>query len=195
MNRILGVLGIVAIAALALVFAAMNSGQRVTLRLGFATLYGVPLTVVAFGSIIAGMVVMLVAGVRSDLKVRQILRSRLVEEDREERARFVDGDQQDLFEAEGSLDAAPGPPPAASLLATRPDAALPPALADSERSPTDSSPPPLPGSPAPTEAIDRAGGASGDPALGGGSRDEASPSVGESNRWDDTSRSSERERD
>jgi hypothetical protein len=42
---------------------------------------------------------MLVAGVRSDLKVRSILRARLAEEAREEQARFVDRAQQDLFQA------------------------------------------------------------------------------------------------
>ena len=75
-----------------------------TLRLGVITFYSVPLTVVAFTSVIAGMMVMLVAGVRSDLKVRRILRARLAEEDREERARFIDQDQQDLFEREKDTD-------------------------------------------------------------------------------------------
>jgi uncharacterized integral membrane protein len=83
--------------ALAMGFASLNSGQRVTLRLGFVTFYGVPLTVVAFASLLVGMVVMLVAGVRSDLKVRRILRARLEAEDLEERNRFIDRDQQDLF--------------------------------------------------------------------------------------------------
>ena len=83
--------------ALALAFASLNSGQRITLRLGFVTLYGVPLTVVAFASLLLGMFVMLVAGIHADLKVRRILRARLQEEDREERARFVDRDQQELF--------------------------------------------------------------------------------------------------
>jgi uncharacterized integral membrane protein len=78
-------------------FASLNSGQRVTLRLGFVTLYGVPLTVIAFASLLLGMFVMLVAGIRSDLKVRGILRARLEAEDLEERNRFVDRDQQDLF--------------------------------------------------------------------------------------------------
>lgn len=98
MSRLLGAVAVVALVVLALGFAALNSGQRVTLRLGLVTLYGVPLTVVAFVGVIAGMVVMLVAGVRSDLKVRSILRARLIEEDLEERARFVDHDQQDLFQ-------------------------------------------------------------------------------------------------
>ena len=43
-----------------------------------------------------GMVVMLVAGVRSDLRVRALLRQRLEDEDREERA-LIDRTQQDLF--------------------------------------------------------------------------------------------------
>ena len=102
MTRLLGGLGIAALLAFSLVFASLNSGQRVTLRLGIGTVYGVPLTVVAFGSVIVGMVVMLVAGVRSDLKVRRILRARLAEEDREERERFVDQAQQDLFVEGGS---------------------------------------------------------------------------------------------
>ena len=94
----------IGVVALSLGFASVNSGQRVTLRLGVITFYGVPLTVVAFSSVIVGMMVMLVAGVRSDLKVRSILRARLAEEDREERALFVDHDQKDLFEAEKEID-------------------------------------------------------------------------------------------
>lgn len=97
MSKVLGGAGVIAALALGMGFASLNSGQRVTLRLGLITLYGVPLTVVAFGSVIAGMVVMLVAGVRSDLKVRSILRARLEAEDIEERGRFIDRDQQDLF--------------------------------------------------------------------------------------------------
>ena len=85
-------------------FASLNSSHRVTLRLGFVTLPGVPLTVVVFGAVILGMLVMLGAGVQSDLKVRRILRARLVEEDREERERAVDQSQQDLFpESDGAV--------------------------------------------------------------------------------------------
>ena len=97
MSRFLSGLGVVALIALSLGFAFLNSSQRVTLRLGVATLYGVPLTAVAFASVIAGMIVMLIAGVRSDLKVRSVLRARLAAEDREERERFADTTQQDLF--------------------------------------------------------------------------------------------------
>jgi uncharacterized integral membrane protein len=97
-SRLVSALGVLVILFLSMGFASLNSGQRVTLRLGFATFYGVPLTVVAFGSVIAGMLIMLVAGIRSDLKVRSILRARLLDEAREERERFVDRSQQDLFE-------------------------------------------------------------------------------------------------
>lgn len=100
MNRLLGGFGVVVLLGLSLAFASANSGQRLTLRLGLLTLHGVPLTVVAFGGVIMGMVVMLVAGVRSDLKVRRILRARLAAEDREERDRFIDRDQRDMFNGE-----------------------------------------------------------------------------------------------
>ncbi len=81
------------------VFAALNGQQRVTVDLGFFVLYRVPVTVVAFASLFTGMVVMLVTGVHTDLKVRAILRQRLEEEDREERA-LIDRAQRDLFLAD-----------------------------------------------------------------------------------------------
>lgn len=98
MTRLLAIAGSAAGLVLVMGFASLNSGQRVTLRLGFVTLYGVPLTVIAFASLLLGMLVMLVAGIRSDLKVRGILRARLEAEDLEERSRFVDRAQQDLFQ-------------------------------------------------------------------------------------------------
>jgi len=96
-SRILAAAAMLLALAAALEFASLNSGQRVTLRLGFVSLYGVPLTVVTFASLLIGMLIMLLAGIRTDLKVRRILRARLQAEDREERSRFVDNDQQDLF--------------------------------------------------------------------------------------------------
>lgn len=116
MSRLPGVIGVLLVLVLSMGFAALNGGQRVTLRLGVITLYAVPLTLVAFASLILGMLVMLFAGVRSDLRVRRILRDRLAREDEEERARmFVDRDQQDLFEEvppqpKGGADAAGAPP-------------------------------------------------------------------------------------
>lgn len=97
MSRLAAAGGALAVVVLSMAFASLNSNQRVTLRLGVATYYGVPLTVIAFGGVIAGMLIMLVAGIRSDLKVRRILRARLEDEDREERSRFIDHSQQDLF--------------------------------------------------------------------------------------------------
>lgn len=99
MKRFASWLGIVAVLMASMAFAGMNGGQRVTLRLGVATLYRVPLPVVALAALILGMLVMLAAGINSDLRVRRILRERLAEEDREERARlFVDRTQTNLFE-------------------------------------------------------------------------------------------------
>ncbi len=101
MSRFASAAGVLAVLGLSMAFAVLNGGQRVTLRLGLTTFYRVPLTAIAFGALIMGMLVMLFAGVHSDLKVRRILRERLAEEDREERARIlVDRSQRDLFEGE-----------------------------------------------------------------------------------------------
>ena len=102
MSRLASAAGVLVVLALSMAFAASNPGQRVTLRFGVVTLYRVPVTAVAFGALILGMIVMLVAGIHSDLKVRRILRERLAEEDREEKARTVDRSQRDLFEGERS---------------------------------------------------------------------------------------------
>ncbi len=99
MSRVVTALGVLAVVIASMAFAALNSTQYVTLHLGFATFYRVSLTTVAFAGLIGGMLIMLVAGIRSDLKVRRILRARLREEDEEERARFVDHTQRDLFES------------------------------------------------------------------------------------------------
>lgn len=99
MTRFAGAAGVLVVLVLSMAFAALNGGQRVTLRLGIATFYRVPLTGIAFGALILGMLVMLVAGIHSDLKVRRILRERLAEEDRQEWAR-IDHSQRDLFEGD-----------------------------------------------------------------------------------------------
>jgi len=96
MSRIAGAAGVILLLVLAMVFAALNGGHRVTLDLGWITLYRVPVTFVAFGGLFLGMLVMLIAGVHTDLRVRNILRERLAEEDREEKGR-VDTTQHDLF--------------------------------------------------------------------------------------------------
>ena len=100
MKRLPTVIGALAVVILSMGFASLNGTQRVTLRLGLVTFYGVPLTVVAFGGLLTGMVIMLVAGIHSDLKVRRILRDRLAEEGRMDMGRFVDQAQQELFEGE-----------------------------------------------------------------------------------------------
>ena len=96
MIRLVGPLGVLAVLVVAIFFATWNGDQRVTLNLGVIVLYNVPLTLVGFTGLSLGMVVMLVAGIRSDFKVRAVLRQRLEDEDREERA-LIDRNQQDLF--------------------------------------------------------------------------------------------------
>lgn len=103
MSKLLGAAGVAAILLLAMTFAALNGDQRVTLDLGWVTLYRVPVTFVAFGGLFFGMLVMLLAGLHSDLRVRRILRNRLAEEDREEKGR-VDVNQRDLFTSDDEQD-------------------------------------------------------------------------------------------
>lgn len=97
MTRLLGPFAVLLVLILSAAFASANAAERVTVDLGLFMLYRVPVTAVAFGGLFTGMLVMLVAGINSDLKVRGILRRRFEEEDLEERAR-IDRDQQDLFQ-------------------------------------------------------------------------------------------------
>jgi len=94
--RMAGPFGVFIVLLISIVFAALNGSERVTVDLWAFVLYRVPVTVVAFGGLFTGMIVMLVTGVQSDLKVRSILRHRLEAEDREERA-LIDRTQHELF--------------------------------------------------------------------------------------------------
>ncbi len=96
MSRITGAAVVLVVLVVVMLFARANGGEQVTLDLGFRTFSGVPLTYVAFGSLFVGMLVMLLAGIHADLKVRRFLRERLADEDRQER-QLVDRTQQDLF--------------------------------------------------------------------------------------------------
>jgi uncharacterized integral membrane protein len=96
LNRLPGIVAAVLVVVAAAWFAALNGAERVTLRLGITTLYYVPLSLVAFGSLLVGMVIMFVVGVRSDLRVRRILRERFMDEEAGEPGRR-DRNQVDLF--------------------------------------------------------------------------------------------------
>ena len=64
----------VAVAMVATVFAVFNGGERVTVRLGIATLQSVPLSAVVLVSVVVGMLVVFVAGLRADLRMRRMVR-------------------------------------------------------------------------------------------------------------------------
>jgi len=96
-SKIVRALGIIFVVGLAVWLESLNASETVTLKLGLLTLYDVPITAVAFGGLLVGMVIMLVSSIHSDLKVRRILRDRLTEEDMEEKGRFIDHRQHDLF--------------------------------------------------------------------------------------------------
>ena len=65
-----------AIVFLGVAFAVGNAGRVVSINLGFVTLSRVPVTFVAFGGMVVGMGIVLVAGINADLKVRRLLRER-----------------------------------------------------------------------------------------------------------------------
>ncbi len=98
MSRWLALTGVAAFVGLVIWFTVHNGDQRITLDLGFVQFYRFPVTMVAFAALLVGMLVMLLAGLHTDLRVRKILRDRLIEEARAEGA--TDLTQRDLFDAE-----------------------------------------------------------------------------------------------
>lgn len=58
----------------AAVFAVQNGAETVQLRIGILTLRSVSLPVVVFGAVILGMLLVLLAGLRADLRTRRMLR-------------------------------------------------------------------------------------------------------------------------
>ena len=98
LSRWLALAGVAAFVALVIWFTVLNGDQRITLDLGFTRFYRFPVTMVAFFGLLVGMLVMLLAGLHTDLRVRRILRDRLIEEARAEGA--TDLTQRDLFSGE-----------------------------------------------------------------------------------------------
>ena len=103
MIRWLALAGVAAFVALVIWFTALNGDQRITLDLGFSRFYRFPVTMVAFAALLLGMLVMLLAGLHTDLRVRKILRDRLIEDARAEGV--TDLTQRGLFDAEDTGDA------------------------------------------------------------------------------------------
>jgi uncharacterized integral membrane protein len=60
--------------AVAALFAVQNGGVRVPIHLGVVTIRSVSLPVVVFTSVVVGMLMVLLAGLRADLKTRRMLR-------------------------------------------------------------------------------------------------------------------------
>ena len=83
MNRFVSGIGLALLVVLAVGFARANAGIEVTIDLWIVTLRREPVTFVAFGGMVVGMGVVLVAGINADLKVRRLLRERHLEDSRE----------------------------------------------------------------------------------------------------------------
>jgi len=60
--------------AAAALFAVQNGAIRVPLHLGVVSLRSVSLPVVVFSAVVVGMLMVLLAGLRADLKTRRMLR-------------------------------------------------------------------------------------------------------------------------
>lgn len=60
--------------AVAALFAVQNGGIRVPIHLGIVTIRSVSLPMVVFTSVIVGMLMVFLAGLRADLKTRRMLR-------------------------------------------------------------------------------------------------------------------------
>ncbi len=99
-----GLVAAVLLLALSTAFAALNGRNYVALDLGVLRLSRVPVSVVVFAALLAGMAVMLFAGLRSDLRVREILRKNLEQEGRREQE-WRDRNQQELFGSDEDADA------------------------------------------------------------------------------------------
>jgi uncharacterized integral membrane protein len=67
-------LPLAAVTLLAGAFAFLNRGEVVPVRIGIATFYRAPLTVVVFVAFLAGMLSMLALSLRHDLRTRRLLR-------------------------------------------------------------------------------------------------------------------------
>ena len=76
MKRFANWLALALVVVLGVGFAMANAGREVVVDLWIVTLYRVPVTFVAFGGMVVGMGVVLVAGINADLKVRRLLRER-----------------------------------------------------------------------------------------------------------------------
>ncbi len=80
MRRFYGLAGLAVVILAGVAFARGNAGREVAINLGIVTLDSVPVTFVAFGGMVVGMAVVLVAGINADLKVRKLLRERHMKE-------------------------------------------------------------------------------------------------------------------
>jgi hypothetical protein len=145
-SRLAGIASVGLVLVFVLFFARWNGAERVTLDLGLWTFYRVPITWVAFVSLLLGMGVMLLAGLHADLRVRKFLRDRLAAQDEDSRRPEVDRLQQDLFTPVSPAPVGEPAPVPAGGVKPRPDGAPKPAI-DAAPKPGEASTPPTPAHP------------------------------------------------
>lgn len=74
MKRWVRLLDFVLLVTIALAFTAANGAERVQVDLGLLTLQRVSLPAVVFGSVLLGMILCILAGLRTDLRKRRRMR-------------------------------------------------------------------------------------------------------------------------
>jgi len=80
MGRWVKWVGLALVVVLAGLFAYLNGGERVTLYLGFTTIYRISLVGLVFTAFLLGMTLMFIVGIEHDLRVRRLLREYRVQE-------------------------------------------------------------------------------------------------------------------
>ena len=74
-------IGVGALVLVAGFFSFLNTGERVTVNLGFTVLYRLSLVGLVFGVFLLGMITMFLFGLRHDRRVRDSLRGQYAEPD------------------------------------------------------------------------------------------------------------------
>ena len=65
---------VAALVAAAALFSFLNSGERITLNVGFTVIYRISLVGLVFGAFLLGMIAMFLFGLRHDRRIREALR-------------------------------------------------------------------------------------------------------------------------
>ncbi len=89
-------LGISMLILVAAAFSFLNAGERVSLNMGFTTLYRISLVGLIFVVFLLGMVTMFLFGLRQDRRIRAALRNRMYDAPSSSDPRYTNPPPSDL---------------------------------------------------------------------------------------------------